>query len=439
LSSAFFTTQAPGPNEPGASQHADAAREAAAPGGDATAIRRLLDANLDRAREGLRVLEDWSRFALERGDLVTACKDLRQRLGRLHHARYKLERDTAGDGGAGLGHPAQLERQAPAQVLAANAGRVQEALRVLEEFGRLEDAALAAEAAAIRYRLYDLEVELLKATAESGTASDAGAKAAAQAGKATAAKDSSAAAGALAAAGPAVAAPTGGEPAAGSLRDRLQACNLYLITRPVAALEAVVEASLQAGVRLVQYRAKETGDRSRLAEAQALRDLCARHGALFIVNDRIDLALAVDADGVHLGQDDLPPQLARRLLGPEKLIGRSTHAIEQLRQAEADGCDYAGVGPVNATPTKPGRAPVGLDYVRQAAAEARIPWFAIGGIESSSLAPVLEAGASRVAVVRAITDAGDPGAAAAELLTGLKQTAGPGPDAEPATPERPED
>ncbi len=370
---------------PSASQGAAAAGRDA----DIAAIRRLLDANLDRAREGLRVLEDWSRFALERTDLVTTCKDLRQRLGRLHHARYKLERDTAGDGGAGLGHPAQLQRQAPAQVLAANAGRVQEALRVLEEFGRLEDPELAGEAAAIRYRLYDLEVELLRATAGSGTAPEAGAAAQAE------------------------------QAAAGTLRDRLQACRLYLITRPLPDLERVVETSLQAGVRLVQYRAKEADDRSRLAEAQALQALCRRHGALFLVNDRIDLALAVDADGVHLGQDDLPPALARRLLGPEKLIGRSTHALEQLQQAERDGCDYVGVGPVNATPTKPGRTPVGLDYVRQAAAEARIPWFAIGGIESSSLAPVLEAGASRVAVVRAITDASDPAAATAELLAAL--------------------
>lgn len=350
---------------------------------DAAAIRRLLDANLDRAREGLRVLEDWSRFALDRADLVTALKDLRQRLGRLHHDRYKFERDTAGDTGAGLGHPAQLERRAPAQVLAANAGRVQEALRVLEEFGRLEDPRLAAEAAAIRYRLYDLEVALLRATAGSDAAA------------------------------------ASGSPDGTSLRQRLNACRLYLITRPLADLERVVEAALQAGVRLVQYRAKEADDRSRLAEARALRALCARHGALFLVNDRIDLALAVDADGVHLGQDDLPPELARRLLGPQKLIGRSTHAVEQLQQAERDGCDYVGVGPVNATPTKPGRAPVGLDYVRQAAAEARIPWFAIGGIASSSLAPVLEAGASRVAVVRAITDASDPAAATRELLAGL--------------------
>ncbi len=383
------------PATPAAAAHPDAGSSVAAgrdgaAGHDIASIRRLLDANLDRAREGLRVLEDWSRFALDRTDLVSRCKDLRQRLGRLHHSRYKLERDTAGDGGAGLGHPAQLERLAPAQVLAANAGRVQEALRVLEEFGRLEDGQLAAEAAAIRYSLYDLEVELLRADAQRQSATSE-------------------------------AMPQ--DAAGAERRARLQQCRLYLITRPVPDLQRVVAEALAAGVRLVQYRSKEAVDRSRLEEAQALRQLCREHGALFIVNDRIDLALAVDADGVHLGQDDLPPQLARRLLGQQRLIGRSTHAIEQLRQAMQDGCDYVGVGPVNATPTKPGRTPVGLAYVRQAAAESRIPWFAIGGIESSSLAPVLEAGASRVAVVRAITDAADPAAASRELLAGLAQAA----------------
>jgi len=339
---------------------------------DRAAIRRLLDANLDRAREGLRVLEDWSRFALDRDDLVQRCKDMRQRLGRLHHSRYKQERHTAADVGAGMSHPAQAERQHPAAVLAANAARVAEALRVLEEFGRLEDGALAQESAAIRYGLYDLELDLLRACG-------------------------------------------GGQ----ERRRLLQQCRLYLITRPLPELERVVAAALEAGVRLVQYRAKEGDDRGRWAEARSLRQLCARHGALFIVNDRIDLALAVDADGVHLGQDDLPPALARRLLGPDRLIGRSTHGIEQLQQAVRDGCDYVGVGPVNATPTKPGRQPVGLDYVRQAAAEAPIPWYAIGGIEAATLAPVLEAGATRVAVVRSITDAPDPGAAARLLRTAL--------------------
>ena len=351
-----------------------------------SAVERLLDANLDRAREGLRVLEDWARFALDRSDLVARCKDMRQRLGRLHADRYKLARHTASDPAAGMGHPAQLERQDPSQVIGANASRVAEALRVLEEFGRSDAPALAAEAAAIRYQLYDLEVDLLQAVQL-----DAG----------------------------------GGD----ARRALLARAHLYLITAPMAGLEAMVEAALGGGVRLVQYRAKADAtsgngvpldDATRLQQVRALRALTSRHGALLIVNDRIDLALAAGADGVHLGQGDLPPQLARRLLGPERLIGRSTHQLSQLQQAVADGCDYVGVGPVHATPTKPGREPVGLDYVRQAAVESPIPFFAIGGIELANLAAVRAAGAARVAVVRAITAAADPAAAAAELLQALE-------------------
>jgi thiamine-phosphate pyrophosphorylase len=345
-------------------------------------VLRLLDANLDRAREGLRVVEDWCRFGMDRADLVARLKDLRQRLGLLHHSRYKQARHTAGDVAAGMAHPAQEQRLQPELVLAANCGRVQEALRVLEEFGRGVDSQLVAEAAAIRYALYDLEVELLRAAGS-------------------------------------------GEQRRSQLRD----CRLYLVTSPSPRLEAVVAAALQGGVRLVQYRAKEGSlapdgepitDAVRLEQARLLRQLCSRHGALFLVNDRIDLALAVDADGVHLGQGDLPPALARQLLGPERLIGRSTHAISQLRQAVADGCDYVGVGPVNATPTKPGREPVGLDYVRQAAAESPIPFFAIGGIEPTNLAAVQAAGGERVAVVRAITESPDPAQASRDLLTLLQ-------------------
>jgi len=366
----------------------DVEQEAGSAGaGEQRAIERLLDANLDRAREGLRVIEDWCRFGLARPDLVSRTKDFRQRLGRCHQARYKLARHTASDPAAGMAHGAQAERQGAVAVVAANCGRVQEALRVLEEFGRAQPGPLAAEAAAIRYGLYDLEVDVLRA-----------------------------------AAGP------------GWRRELLQQCQLYLVTSPVANLEAVVAAALGAGVRLVQYRAKADApaggapaggpaitDQQRLADARALRELCARHGALFLVNDRLDLALAVDADGVHLGQDDLPPAIARSLLGPDRLIGRSTNRLEQLHQAVADGCDYVGVGPVNATPTKPGRDPVGLEYVRQAAAASPIPFFAIGGIDATTLDGALAAGASRVAVVRAITHAADPGAASAALLARLAQ------------------
>ena len=127
-------------------------------------VDRLIDANLDRAREGLRVVEDWCRFGLERDDLVITLKDWRQRLGRLHRDQYKQARSTATDGGAGLEHPAQLDRHSPRQVVAANCARVQEALRVLEEFTRGGDPLLASESAAIRYGLYDLEVSCLNAT-----------------------------------------------------------------------------------------------------------------------------------------------------------------------------------------------------------------------------------------------------------------------------------
>ena len=353
------------------------------------AVQRLLDANLDRAREGLRVVEDWCRFGLDRADLVARLKDLRQRLGQCHREVYKLARDTAGDVAAGMAHPAQQQRVLASQVVAANCGRVQEALRVLEEFGRGLDDTLAAEAAAIRYALYDLEVELLRAC------------------------------------------PGQESPLGEQRRALLQQCRLYLVTSPSPQLEAVVEAALIGGVRLVQYRAKEGSlaadgqpitDAVRLQQAHALRALCSRHGALFLVNDRIDIAAAVQADGVHLGQGDLPPSLARQLLGVDVLIGRSTHALSQLQQALADGCDYVGVGPVNATPTKPGREPVGLDYVRQAAAASPIPFFAIGGIDATNLAAVQAAGAQRVAVVRAITEAVDPAQASRALLQLLEPT-----------------
>ena len=355
----------------------------AAPSDRQTRVERLIDANLDRAREGLRVLEDWARFGLDRPDLVARSKDLRQRLGRLHRDSYKLARDTATDRTAGLGHPYQAERTAPQQVVAANGARVQEALRVLEEFGRGIDPPLAAEAARSRYLLYDLERDLLHSDRDGA-----------------------------------------------SRRGLLERCSLYLIVGSGAASQATVAAALEAGVRIVQYRAKQQDvgidDRQRLVEALALRQLCHRHGALFLVNDRVDLALAVEADGVHLGQGDLPLAQARRLLGPGRLIGCSTHALPQLRQAVAEGCDYLGVGPVHATPTKPGREPVGLAYVAAAAKECPVPFFAIGGIDGPNLPAVLAAGARRVAVVRAITAATDPRAASAALLQALAEAGEPG-------------
>lgn len=334
-------------------------------------VARLIDANLDRAREGLRVIEDWCRFGLDRLDLVKPLKHWRQQLGQCHLDHYKQARSTATDIAAGLAHPAQQQRSQPSQIVAANCARVQEALRVLEEFGRDQDARLASTAASIRYGLYDLEVTILQAGHRA------------------------------------------------ERRQRLEQSRLCLITSPSEDLSPRVEAALQAGVSLVQYRAKEGNDRERLADARALADLCRRHGALFVVNDRIDLALLVDADGVHLGQDDLPTDAARQLVGGGMLLGRSTHNLEQLQAAQQEDCDYLGVGPIYATGTKPDKVPQGLLWARQAGEHATLPWFAIGGINADRLPELREAGVSRVAVVGAIMAAADPSAASGSLLAAL--------------------
>lgn len=155
-----------------------------------------------------------------------------------------------------------------------------------------------------------------------------------------------------------------------------------------------------------------------LAAAPEFRRLCAAHAALFIINDRADLVRQAGADGVHLGQEDMPVARARELVGEERLIGLSTHTPEQIDAAGELGVDYIGVGPVYETPTKPGRPAVGLELVRYAAERAAVPFFAIGGIDASNVAAVRAAGASRVAVVRAITAAVDPLAAARQLVQG---------------------
>lgn len=211
---------------------------------------------------------------------------------------------------------------------------------------------------------------------------------------------------------------------------RLQAARLYLVTplepggRP---LEGVLSAALAGGVDIVQLRAKDAGDGEILAAAAVARRLCDEADAVLIINDRPDLVAPARADGVHVGQDDGSVADARAAAGPDALVGRSTHAPAQLAAAADDGADYAGVGPVYATPTKAGRAPVGLGYVRHAADHARLPWFAIGGIAAENAGEVVAAGAQRIAVVRAIADADDP-RAAAHALRGVV-TAGAAPEA----------
>lgn len=320
------------------------------------AICRILDANLDRAREGLRIIEEWCRFGLNSAQMSGECKQMRQELASWHSEDLRASRDTPGDPGTELTHPREEERASIQQLLQANLCRVEEALRVLEEYGKLYNPDMGAAFKQMRYRVYTLESNLL----------------------------------------------------AYRRHQLLTRSHLYLVTSSSEQLFSTVEAALQGGLTLVQYREKTEDDAVKLSHAQKLRQICHHYGALFIMNDRVDLALAVDADGVHLGQQDVPIALARQLLGQQRLIGRSTTNPDEMHRAIAEGADYIGVGPVYDTPTKPGKVAAGFDYVQYAAKNATIPWFAIGGIDPSNINDVLAAGAERVAIVRAIMQAEQP-------------------------------
>jgi thiamine-phosphate pyrophosphorylase len=281
---------------------------------------------------------------------------MRQELASWHSEDLRASRDTPGDPGTELTHPREEERASIQQLLQANLCRVEEALRVLEEYGKLYNPDMGAAFKQMRYRVYTLESNLL----------------------------------------------------AYRRHQLLTRSHLYLVTSSSEQLFSTVEAALQGGLTLVQYREKTEDDSVKLSHAQKLRQICHHYGALFIMNDRVDLALAVDADGVHLGQQDVPIALARQLLGQQRLIGRSTTNPDEMHRAIAEGADYIGVGPVYDTPTKPGKVAAGFDYVQYAAKNATIPWFAIGGIDPSNINDVLAAGAERVAIVRAIMQAEQP-------------------------------
>ena len=208
-------------------------------------------------------------------------------------------------------------------------------------------------------------------------------------------------------------------------RSRLADARLYLCTPDRPDLEEFLDAVLSGGVDVVQLRDKTLDDDGLVAAARAFRAAADAHGALFVLNDRPDLVAACAADGVHVGQDDMAPAAARSIVGPDLIVGRSTHAPDQGAAADADPeVDYLAVGPVHATPTKPGRPAAGLEYVAWAAANVTAPWFAIGGIDAATLPAVVARGATRIVVVRSIGDAADPEAAARALRSGLEVPVG---------------
>ncbi|MBE9062668.1 thiamine phosphate synthase [cf. Phormidesmis sp. LEGE 11477] len=345
---------------------------------ETNALLRILDANLDRAREGLRIIEEWCRFGLNDEDYTAQLKHLRQTIARWHTPDIRAARDTPGDLGTGLTHTQESVRHSLGDVLQVNLARTQEALRVLEEYGKLYSQEMAAACKQMRYQLYTLDSQLM---GDFLTAMDVGTR----------------------------------------RMEQLARSRTYLVTSPVPDLLGVVESALKGGIAIVQYREKSADDHTRLKTAQQIRALCHQYGALFIVNDRVDIAAAAEADGVHLGQQDLPMAAARKILGSRKIVGRSTTNPQELQRALDEGADYIGVGPVHETPTKPGKSAAGNDYVRYAAAHATMPWFTIGGLNADNLGPTLAAGATRVAVVRALMEASDPSAIARSLVEQTQQ------------------
>jgi thiamine-phosphate pyrophosphorylase len=201
----------------------------------------------------------------------------------------------------------------------------------------------------------------------------------------------------------------------------LRGRRLYLCTPDRPDLARFVEACIAGGVDLVQLRDKELAARPLLSRARLARRVCHDLGVPFILNDRPDLALEVGADGVHVGQDDAPASLARRLMGPDAVVGLSTHTPAELEAAGTEPADYVSVGPVEPTPTKPGRPGTGLDYVSHARLHAGRPWYVTGGVKPDTVAALAAAGARRFVVVRWLTEATDPEAAARRLRSALDE------------------
>jgi thiamine-phosphate pyrophosphorylase len=200
--------------------------------------------------------------------------------------------------------------------------------------------------------------------------------------------------------------------------------SLYVVLDRTASagrdLEVILDATLAGGCRMIQLREKEWPSGRLLPLAERLRNRCRRSGATFIVNDRVDLALAVGADGVHLGQDDLPPRAARPLLRPGMVLGRSTHSVGQAREAQADGADYIAIGSMFPTRTKPDFQLVGPELIRAIRPETRSPLVGIGGVTRENVAEVIRAGADGVAVISAVCGAPDPAAATREFLAAIR-------------------
>ncbi|MBI3464719.1 MAG: thiamine phosphate synthase [Planctomycetes bacterium] len=339
---------------------------------------RAFDAAANRAREGLRVVEDFVRFVLDDGHLTNQLKQLRHELTTVvslvpADALYAA-RETQADVGAGLSSPGETSRTDASSVLAANFKLLQESLRSLEEFAKVLAPGADGLLKQLRYRSYTLE-RAVQITATS-----------------------------LA---------------------RLSTARLYVLIDGGATLEqftTMAESLIRAGVHILQLRDKRLDDRSLIERGRRLHELTRGTQTLFIMNDRPDLATLTQADGVHVGQEELSVKDARTIVGPAALVGVSTHSLDQARRAVLDGANYIGVGPTFPSETKHFDRFTGAELLQEVAREIRLPAFAIGGIHRENLPLVLSSGITRVAVSGAITAADSPAEAARELLASLQKS-----------------
>jgi thiamine-phosphate pyrophosphorylase len=333
------------------------------------AVYRIIDANFNRAREALRVIEDFCRFSLNSALLTSYAKQLRHELsaavGKLEAVQLIAARDTLGDVGAGKTVDNQLQRSNLKDCFTAGCKRLTESLRTLAEMTQTLNPSVAQTIENLRFSAYTLEKDIILF---SDTA------------------------------------------------EKFKSVRLYIIISSIlpADVFSLTARCLAGGADCIQLRAKVIDDDKLFALAREFVKICKDAGVLAIINDRVDIAVAAGADGVHLGQNDLPVEQARKLQLAPLIIGKSTHSIRQLRAACEELVTYVSLGPVFATSTKPSTAPVGLDYVKQAMeilGGTGIGHVAIGGITLDNVEDVLRAGARAIAVCSAVTEAADPTAA----------------------------
>ena len=329
-----------------------------------TTTARILDANFNRAREAMRVMEDYARFTLDDAELCGRLKKLRHDLGNavqlLAVRGYIVARDTPGDVGTKIAADGEYERESAEAVVRAAGMRLSEALRVLEEYGKTEPGQLGSRVEGLRYQGYDIEKRLVH-TIEA--------------------------------------------------RRRFDDVRVYvLLTESLCRRpwRDVVAAAAKGGATCFQLREKEMTDRQLLERAGEFCALCHNLESLCIINDRPDIAAACGADGVHVGQGDMGVAAARRVVGVEKIVGASTHSVDEARAAIAESPDYVAVGPMFATALKPEYGVSGPTLIGEVRKLTGLPLVAIGGIEPGNAAQVAEAGGRCVAVCSAVIGADDP-------------------------------